>query len=413
MEGGVAASRAGGNGAAAYVTWRARPFRRASFVTQLRLMSDRYATTSLSPGADRALLRGSLGVVVSPAPGVTLNGEVTGVRQRDAANGIRAAVRGTWAVAAGRQLGLSASLARQAGASAAWEIFATFSMQLPYAHSLDLGARTGGTGESGWLTAARSLGVGPGVGYRVEARTGDGELAALDLRGQTTLGWAAFSERWIDPLTGASARHEALEAATGVVLIDGELHVTRPVEGSYALIVLDGAADVHVSLDGQQVGTTNSSGRLFIPGLLPYYGNRITIRDSDLPLDFKVNEVERYVAPRFRGGTVEHFDVGPTRVVVGRVVLALDDKKEARDVAPEWGEIAVELPTGRVVSPIGEGGAFWLEGLAAGRQEALVRWSGRLCRFTLDVAAKPGIVDVGVLRCVQMLATGELAGAAN
>lgn len=402
VEAGAAWSQAGDRGGAGFLTWRHRITRFASLAAQVKVMSDAYATSSLEPSADRAIVRGHLGGSVSPIPGFSILAELSGWRMRDGGDGWRGSLRTSAGVGRGQQVGLSGSLAGQTDQPRAWELFATWSMQLPGAHSVEVSGRTSSGGETGWVTASRGLGMGPGYGYRAEGRVGDGSLAAVDVHGQTEFGRAALFARWLDPFSGDRSHHESVEAAAGLVLIDGELHVSRPIEGSYALLVLEGAPGVQVTLDGQPVGRTDSKGRIFIPGLLPYYGNRLAIRDSDLPLDFKVNEIERYVAPRHRGGSVEVFDVGPTRVVVGKLLLTIDEK----ELAPEWGEIAVELPTGRVVSPIGYGGDFWLEGLTPGRHEALVRWAGRLCRMTFEVGKGAGVVNVGTQRCTQLLAAG-------
>jgi outer membrane usher protein len=412
VEAGAAASRSGDAGVAGYVAWRKRLTRRVSLAAEARALSDRYSSISLQTEADRAAAALHVGGVYSPHARVSITGDLSAYRQRDGREGGSATVRGGWAIGLGKSLALTGTLASVSGEPSRWEVYATYSMQLPSGNALSAGARHGSRGESAWVSAMRGLGYGPGVGYRVEARGGDAANAALDLRGQTDFGRAAFMGTWGEPWTGAEAHHETVEASAGLLLMDGELRVTRPIDGSYAVVVLEGSPNVRVTRDGQTVGRTDASGKAFVPDLIPYFGNRIGIREADLPLDYKVNELERYVAPRYRGGTVERFDVGPTRVVVGKVVLAIDEKGGARDVAPEWGEIAVELPTGRVVSPIGAGGEFWLEGLAPGRQEALVRWEGRLCRFTLEVGTKPGIVDVGLQRCVQMLAIGGPAGAA-
>lgn len=398
LEAGVGASRAGDDGVAGFVGLRARPHRRASVAAQLRLASEEYANASLRPETDRATARGLLGLNVSPHPRLSLLGEVTAWRMRDAGDGIRGSVRGAWSFGAGRLAALSAAVGKLEGLERTWELYATWTMVLPGEHAVELAGRTAGDGEQGWVTASRSLGAGPGVGYRVQAAGGDASRGELDLHGQAAWGRASFFERWASPF-GGGERHEAVEASAGLVLIDGGLYPTRPVDGSYTLVVLEGAPGVRITRDGQPVGRTGSDGRLLIPGLLPYFGNRITLRDADVPLNFRVDEVERYVAPRFRAGTVEAFDVGPTRIVQGRLRLRLDD----REVAPEWGEIAVELPTGRVVSPIGFGGEFWLEGLTPGRHEALIRWAGRLCRLTFEVGQGAGVADVGNQLCTQVL----------
>jgi outer membrane usher protein len=402
LEAGAAASRAGAAGSAGYLGWRSRLGPSASVAGQVRLTSDRYATMSLAPGADRSILRAHLGASVSPVPRLSFLAELAAFRQRDEGSGARGALRAAWTYGGG-QVAASTALASQSGQPRAWEFLVSWSLQLREAHSVEVGARTGSAGEGGWITATRGMGIGPGWGYRVDASAGDGAVGGAELYGQTTFAWAAIRERWLDPWTGQRAHHEVLEAATSLVLIDEELHLSRPAEGSYTLVVLEGAPGVRVSLDGQPVGATNAAGRLFIPGLLPYYGNRVAIRDSDLPLDFEVSEVERLVAPRYRAGTVERFDVRAARVAVGKVRVWAREG----DVVPEWGEVAVDLPAGRSVSPVGSGGAFWLEGLPPGRHRALLRWDGRSCWIAFDVPERAGIADVGTRYCAPLPERGE------
>lgn len=410
IEVGAAGSWSGAGGAGAYAAWRKRLTQRLSLALEARALSARYSSVSLATESDRSSGRVHAGAVVTPVSRFSVTGDLSAWRQRDGRDGMSATLRGGWAIGFGKSLTLTSTLTAVAGEPRRWEVFASYTMQLPGGHSVSAGAQSGSGGDGAWASASRGVGYGPGVGYRVEGRTGQASSAALDLRGQTGFGRAAFLGSWGEPWGAAGAHHETLEASTGVVLIDGEVHVARPLEGSYAMVVLDGAPDVGITRDGQPVGRTDAAGRIFVPDLIPYFGNRIGVRETDLPLDYKVNETERFVAPRYRGGAIARLDVGPTVVVVGKVVLAIDEKGAPKDVPPEWGEVAVELPTGRVVSPIGSDGSFWLEGLAPGRREALVRWAGRVCRFTLEVPRKPGIAEVGLQRCVQMLAAGAPPG---
>lgn len=71
----------------------------------------------------------------------------------------------------------------------------------------------------------------------------------------------------------------------------------------------------------QQVGRTNRKGNLLVPGLLPYYGNTVSIAEQDIPLDRSVEATQRIIAPPFRGGALVTFPVRRTQHSTGRVVL--------------------------------------------------------------------------------------------
>ena len=190
----------------------------------------------------------------------------------------------------------------------------------------------------------------------------------------------------VNPWTGARTSYSSAQLASGLVLIDGRVLPTRPVDGAYALVRLEDAPGVSVFLQGQDMGRTGSGGDLLVTGLQPYLGNRISIRDSDLPLDFRVDEVERVVAPSQRGGSVERFRVARQLSVAGRILLEVDGRGTPARVG-RGGRRGARPPA---VSPIGHGGAFWLEGIPPARHDALVRWEGRLCRFTFEVAPDGG-----------------------
>jgi outer membrane usher protein len=232
------------------------------------------------------------------------------------------------------------------------------------------------------------------------ARGGDGALAEGELRAQNRWARGEVIHTEADPWTGARTDYTSAQVSSGLVLLDGHLFVTRPVEGAYALVRLEDAPGVQVLMQGQDMGRTTARGDLLVTGLQPNLGNRISIRDSDLPLDFRVDEVERVIAPRQHGGSVERFRISRQLAVTGRLRLDVD----GTDVPPEWGEVAVELPGRRTASPIGHDGVFWLEAIPTGTHEALIRWEGRLCRFAFEVPEPAaGTVDLGVVRCSQML----------
>jgi outer membrane usher protein len=405
VEGALATSRSEGlPGVAAQAGWR-WPGRRAAASAQVRVESDHYANAALPPDRDRALLRGALAAQTSIARRLSLMGDLALLRMRDSGDSVGGTLRLTWAPWPTGQVSLAASRSWSSTLGPRWELSASLVWSLPRGHLVSSGARTGGQGEGATVSVSRGMRAPLDLGYRVTAAGGAGAAAGIDLYGQSPWGRAEAHQAWSDPWSSARGSLSSVEAASGVVLIDGRVYVTRPVDGSYALLVVDGAPGVRAYLEGQEVGRTNAAGRVFIPGLMSNLVNRLSIATADLPLDFKVNEGVRSVIPRFRGGTVERFDVGAEWVITGKVTLRIDQA----DVEPVWGEIAVELPSGkRVVSPIGTDGTFWLEGLPPGRHEALIRWEGRLCRMTFEVRQRPGIVDLGAQRCSQMLADAEV-----
>jgi outer membrane usher protein len=408
IEAAAAASRDGGeSGAALFAAWR-KTGRAVSAVAQLRWDSGRFANASMPASVDRPVLRASVAGALPVTRRLSLLGELAGERRRDTEDTARGTLRLTWSSSSGVHAGVSASRSLESTGPGAFSLLVTMSIPMAGRATASVQGAAGTRSGYAQVGLGRSLRNGPGVGYRLAARGGDGAFASGELQAQNGWGRVDLEHQEIDPATGARSSYSAAQVASGLVLIDGRVFPTRPVEGSYALVDV-GAPGVRVALQGQEVGRTGSRGEVLVTGLTPYLANRLSIRDSDLPLDYRVDEVDRIVAPRPHGGTVERFRIAQLRAVAGTIVLDL----AGRDVPPEWGEIAVELAGRREVSPIGSGGTFWLDGIPAGIHQALVRWEGRLCRFSFEVGAEAGVIDLGKVRCDQMLVQerGSPAGA--
>jgi outer membrane usher protein len=403
----VAGSLTGaGAGGAADLSWR-YVSRRMSGGVELRLASAEYANLSLDPGTDRpeAALRGYAAAAV--ASRVSIQGEAELDSWGREGFGGRVALRGFWEMARGVGSALFLSRSVQPGAEPTWEVYASLSVRLPDGGTATASGASGSSGERGLLTAQRPLGTGPGVGYRAIARAGEQSLASATVQAQAEYGRIEGSYEAANPFQESRAQLFSATAQGGLVFVGGKLFASLPVDESFAVVSVPGVKGVRAYLDGHEVGRTDSDGDLLVPGLTPYLANRLSIRDADVPLDHQVEEVQRFVAPRYRAGTVERFRITPLRVVTGSIYLSID----GASVPPEWGEVAVEIPGRRIVSPIGAGGLFWLEGLPPGWHEALVKWEGRLCRFSISVPVAAGVVEVGNLGCRQMLTPADRPGA--
>jgi outer membrane usher protein len=141
------------------------------------------------------------------------------------------------------------------------------------------------------------------------------------------------------------------------------------------------------------VGTTDSRGDLLIPNMLPYYGNRLSIRDADVPIDYEIGKVEQLVASPYRGGALVQFDVHRIQSVTG--VVEVPGKG-----TPAYGELQIESSGKNLGSPVGGDGRFYLEGVPAGRHLARVEFKDGACNFNLVVPTDSAqTVDVGTVRC--------------
>jgi outer membrane usher protein len=371
--------------------------RRVTLGADATVRSRAYATSTLRAADDRPLWRASARATVPVLAGAALTVQWSGVRLRDHGTSQRLEARTSLSVAARTWLVLSAAAEREGAGAPSGSAFVQVVVGGSGDTTADAGGRLGRGGEpGGTLGAQRSLPPGPGVGWRVRGDTaGEGTVNGL-LQVQPAFGrYEAAYDRAYGP-NGSEVG--SLSAAGGVVLVGERLFATRPVEQSFALVRVPGISGVRVRLEQQEVGRTGSGGDLLVPGLLPYYGNRLSIADTDVPADFRIGRVERVVAPRPRGAAVVRFEVERLRAVEGRVRLG--GRRGAR--IPAWGTLEVDTPRGTHRSPIAEGGEFWLEDLPSGTHAARVYFEGDVCEFGLSVPESgPGVVDVGTLGCAE------------
>src|SRR5690606_920757 len=130
--------------------------------------------------------------------------------------------------------------------------------------------------------------------------------------------------------------------------------------------------------------------------LRPMHANHLSVRSEDLPLDYEVDDPETLVAPRFRGGAVVTFATRQVRLLRERVVI--ETSAGAEEAA--HGELRLVAEGEALVSPLGTGGEFELDGVAAGFWPVEVSSRAGRCRAMLRVPASDQLVaDVGTVRC--------------
>jgi outer membrane usher protein len=238
------------------------------------------------------------------------------------------------------------------------------------------------------VAASHPAPAGQGLGWSVEGSTRPRQRARAKVLYNTShveevLQVAADGSR--SPALRASAR-----GSVGV--LDGMVFASRPIgQGSFAMVEVPGMANVPIKRSHQVVARTDSQGRAFMPGLLPWQDNELEIDPTDLPLDVVVGDVVKQVTPFPASGSIVRFEVRRARQVL--LILLRPDG------TPVPVGTVVRLPDGTEFSA-GLRGEVWLTDLATGQQEIDVRWKEGGCRLQLPAGtAKEEPERIGPLTC--------------
>jgi outer membrane usher protein len=360
--------------------------RRWGFGASLRGFSPHFAHLSLPAETDRPRLDASVFVGLPLGRWVDVGLQAGRRDLRDGATRDDVRLSASWLVAP--RLTVLGAVERiwLSDAPEADELLGEQDTRALVALNYSLGARTtaraiAGTGrgaEGVAIGLQRSLPVGEGFGYRLEAAsseeldTGSGQLQAQGRYGRATL----------SHLEADGGRVTILNLSGALMAIGGSVYAGRPVQDAFAVVRVPGVPGVRAYRSHQQVGRTGGRGDLLVPNLLSNYGNRLSIADEDVPLDYVVAGTEIVVAPPTRGGALVRFPVRPLRAFTGTLVLAAGDREPA---PPKSGRLRVRTEAGEATSPIGGGGRFYLEDLPPGSHPAVIEWEGGTCPFDLTI----------------------------
>ncbi|MCA1734358.1 MAG: fimbria/pilus outer membrane usher protein, partial [Acidobacteria bacterium] len=172
------------------------------------------------------------------------------------------------------------------------------------------------------VSAQQNLAREPGWGYRVDAGMNDDADDTSSVRVQRQTRNFLFE---VDANPSIAADAVNVSAAGGLAFGDGRVHLMRPAQQSYAIVRIPGVEGVRVYVSNLEAGRTDANGELIVTDLIPYYGNRIRIEDSDVPVHYRIDRVERVIAPPLRGGVVVEFLVTPTTSITGTAVIQQTD----------------------------------------------------------------------------------------
>jgi outer membrane usher protein len=359
-----------------------------------RIMSDDYFTLSLSPIDDRARFAGAAFVSIPAGRRVTLTTNcILGISRDHGTSGAiseQAAVRLTNAV----QLSATASRTRYEDGTSPAEAFATLTVALGGSVFASASGHVGKSQPLGRVDLSKPLPAGSGYGFQASAMRGATTTFSGATEGQLQQGRAR-----LEVVSVNGEVHGSISMAGGIVAVPGAgVFFTRPVHGGYAVIHVPGAKNVRGYLNNNEIGRTDAAGNLIVPNLLAYFGNRLSVNDKDLPLDYKIDAVEEVVATPHRGSALVRFAAKRTWFVRGTLVVRRPGSE--KDVIPAYGEVIMDSGKLLLTSPIAREGEFEFEQLAAGQHAMRIEYAEGICEMTLIVPVSEGpISDVGALVC--------------
>jgi len=200
------------------------------------------------------------------------------------------------------------------------------------------------------------------------------------------------------PDDGPATETARLSAAGGIVYVGGRVGFSRPVTDSFGLVRVDRLEGVRVSLNNQEIGRTDASGEVFLPNLGSYYENQVSINDKDIPIDYSLSEVVRYVSPPLRSGSVIPFEVKKFQAMTGTLSI----RRGEETLPAEYYEVRMQFDGEEIVFPTGKGGEFYLENAAPGIYRGTVRLPDRPCAFELTIPKSDEmLIELGGISCEE------------
>ncbi|MBS7808032.1 fimbria/pilus outer membrane usher protein [Variovorax sp. PCZ-1] len=196
-----------------------------------------------------------------------------------------------------------------------------------------------------------------------------------------------------DISANASQQNMRLGLQSALVFIDGQLHASRRVQDSFAIVEVPGYADVGVGFQGSVQARTDASGRAFLPRLQSFQRNNIRLDPSELPISAEIDNIEQITVPAARSGVKIIFPVRTGRAALIKIILA-----DGQD-APAGAEI--ELVGDKQEFFVARRGEAFMTGLQP-KNTLVLKHNGTNCKIQLELPPESKADDIlrlGPVRC--------------
>ncbi|HET7401769.1 MAG TPA: fimbria/pilus outer membrane usher protein [Usitatibacter sp.] len=208
----------------------------------------------------------------------------------------------------------------------------------------------------------------------------------------------AVIEANVSSTSGSGERTQiaTVSALGSVVYTGGHVGLSRPIEDSFSVVQIEPPlAGVRVYLNRQEVGRTDASGRVFLPRLVSYVENYLSIEDKDVPIEYAIQDPARTVVPYFRSANLTVFRVEKVRAITG----TLKYTRAGRETTAAGVLFTLDVGGKPMEVPTASNGEFYFENVPAGSYAGSVDIEGTPCHFKLTIP--PGEEPVVSIHDVQ------------
>ena len=265
--------------------------------------------------------------------------------------------------------------------------------------------------------------VGEGYGYRAilgKSNTDNQASYSVNPSLQYNARYGIYRGEYANQLTSGQAIEQYhLSTSGALVYIGNTFGLTRPVYDSFGLVQVGNLEGVKVLVNSQEIGTTDSSGKVFVPTLGSYYQNQVGINDKEIPIDYYLSHVVKLVSPPLRSGSCINFAAKKLQPITG--MLKINSNGTVKPL--EFLEVSLSVDGKDVTFPTGTGGEFYIDisqseefkklaaaeengcpSIAAGTSvfikpgsyEATVTYEGKRQTFTVTIPSSTDpIIDLG------------------
>ena len=246
------------------------------------------------------------------------------------------------------------------------------------------------------IQVTKNLPLGEGFGGRAAFEANQAEprnFNNYDLQLQYN---AKYGQYGAEFMSTNRAETYSFSAAGGLTFVKDSLNFSRPIRDSFALAKVGDLKGVRVYLNNQEIGRTGNSGKILIPDLGSYYENQISINDKDIPMEYALSEVMKYVSPLLRSGSYIEFGAMKMQGFTGTLKV-----KVGQEIKPlEYIEFKLMVEGKELLSPTGKGGEVYLENIKPGKYRGEFRYLDKDYSFDIIIPKSDDIVvDLGEIIC--------------
>jgi peptidoglycan-associated lipoprotein len=156
---------------------------------------------------------------------------------------------------------------------------------------------------------------------------------------------------------GTNSQTYNASAAGALVYVGGFFGFTRPVNNSFSIVMADKLSDVGVMVNNEEIGKTDSLGRMIIPTMRSYNVNQISLVENNIPLEYTISGVNANVLPPIWSGSCVGFEAAKIQAVTGVISV----KKRGEVLPIEFYDVIMIVNGKEFKFPTGRNGEFYFE----------------------------------------------------